>query len=74
MSLSDITGGKPWYQSRAIWGGIVSIAAPIAGIVGVQIAPDTAADIVTLATTAGGVVGGALSVWGRLRATTPIGG
>lgn len=73
MSLNEITVGKPWYQSRVIWGGIISILAPIAGFLGVEIAPDVASDIATLAATAGGLVGGGLAIWGRLRATKPIG-
>lgn len=73
MSVSDDTGGKPWYQSRVIWGGIISILVPIAGLLGVEIAPDIASDIAALATAAGGVVGGGLAIWGRVRATKPIG-
>ena len=73
MSLNEIEDDKPWYQSRVIWGGIIAILTPLASLLGVEIAPDTASDIASLATAAGGVVGGGLAIWGRMRATKPIG-
>lgn len=73
MSLTDPTTPKPWYQSRAVWGGVIAGAAPVAGLLGVQLAPETLGDIADIAAAAGGIVGGGLAIWGRLRANTPIG-
>ncbi len=73
MSLNESAGDKPWYQSRVIWGGIISILTPVAGLLGLEIAPDVASDIAALAAAAGGLVGGGLAIWGRVRATKSIG-
>jgi hypothetical protein len=63
---------KPWWQSKTIIGAGVSGVASVAGLVGYQVAPDLVGDISVTAATFAGVVGSALSIWGRLKATTQI--
>lgn len=62
---------KPWWQSRGVWGGVVAALCGILGALG-WITRDEAATLTDalpdLLTAAGGVAGGALAVWGRLRA------
>lgn len=60
---------KPWYLSRAVWGGIVAAAAGIGAVAGIDI--DQPA-LVELLLAAGGIAGGALGIYGRLRAERPI--
>ena len=56
---------KPWWQSRAIIGSLVTVAASMVGIAGytlnVPLATELAVSIATL-------VGGALSWYGRIKA------
>jgi len=70
--------GKAWWASRGIWGGIVAIAAGIAGFWGVTISPEDQAhltDLVVLAVSAlGAVIGGIMAVIGRKAAKKPIKG
>jgi len=64
-----LDGTKPWWQSRAVWGGIVAAAAGIASLFGVDIDQAKATEIaVSLAP----LIGGALAVYGRVRASKPI--
>jgi len=71
---------KPWWQSSGIWGSLVVVLAAGAGLVGYTIAPEDQAQIVTaatktveLATQATALVGGLVSLFGRIRATKRIG-
>lgn len=70
---------KPWWRSRAVWGAVVAILAALAGLFGKAVSADQQAEAVNLLmqavdlfAVAGGVGGGALALWGRLRATTVI--
>ena len=62
-------GAKPWYQSRAIIGGLVAILASILGLWGIDLDQAAATEI---ALNAAPLIGGALAVWGRVKATRPI--
>lgn len=70
---------KPWWRSRAVWGAVVAILAALAGLFGKAISAEQQAEAVNLLmqaidlfAVAGGVGGGALALWGRLRATAVI--
>jgi tetrahydrodipicolinate N-succinyltransferase len=73
MPESDV---KPWWQSRAIIGGAVSIGAVVAGLFGFNVDPDTQAVIVDQGVAIGAavatVVGGVMAIWGRIKATKAI--
>lgn len=76
--MSDQSSGtgadsKPWYQSRTIIGAGVTTLSALAGIAGHALPPDLQSQAVELITGTGALIGGALSFWGRLRATRVIG-
>ena len=68
---------KPWYASRAVWGGIVAAACGLLSLFGHQLSPETQAFItekaVQIATAVATVVGGGLAIYGRIKAETKIG-
>ncbi|MBB6180851.1 hypothetical protein [Pseudorhizobium flavum] len=66
-------GMKTWYQSKTVWGALIAVAASIAQMAGVDLAPDVQNDIADLAIALGGALGGALSIYGRISASTAIG-
>jgi len=66
---------QPWYLSRGVWGALVSLIAAIAAALShnkLQILPADQDQIVTLILTVAGAVGGAVALYGRLRATKQI--
>jgi hypothetical protein len=67
---------KPWYASKGVWGGIVTIAAVLAGIAGIEIDAKTQALIVDqgvgIATALVALAGSILSIWGRVKAVKAI--
>lgn len=59
---------KSWYKSKAVWGNIVSLLAMLAGIFGVDVAPEDQAMIVE---TISRIVAGAgvlYAIYGRVTA------
>ena len=60
---------KPWYLSRAVWGGIIAAGSALAGLVGLEVDQGAALEI---ALQVSALIGGALAIWGRVRATRPI--
>jgi len=63
---------KFWWQSRAVWGGVIAILAGIGPLVGVVLEPDTQNALVECLTDLFAAVGGLLALVGRLRASTTI--
>lgn len=59
----------PWWESRTIIGAVVTVAASLAALAGYTIDIGQAIDIVLSLTT---LAGGALALWGRIRASTVI--
>lgn len=71
MNLTD--NFKCWYQSRAMWGGLVAFLSGLAALWGYEVTPETqkaALDLITALTT---IIGGALALYGRFKATHTIG-
>ena len=68
----DPTNAKPWYQSSTIIGALVSLLCTAAGAFGVAIAPELQGELTNILIAAGGVVGAALTVYGRIKASRPI--
>ena len=60
---------KPWYASTAVWGGVLAALSPLIALAGYQIDAGQAADLLAAL---GSLVGGALAVYGRVRATAVI--
>jgi hypothetical protein len=72
---------KPWYTSRGVWGGVVAVVASGMQLAGYAVTPADQAALAEGAAQLGGLVvsgvtlvGGAISIWGRIRATHAIGG
>lgn len=63
---------KPWWQSRTIIGAGVAAASGIASLAGYHVPVEVQGQATDLVATVGGVVGGAIAFWGRLKATTTI--
>jgi len=63
---------KKWYQSKAVWGGLIAVAAAIAGAFGYAVSPEEQASLVEAIVAIGGGVGGVLAVYGRVKADSYI--
>jgi hypothetical protein len=66
-------GTKQWYRSKTVWGALIAVGASLLQTVGVDLTPDVQNDLADLAIAAGGVIGGALSIYGRISASAAIG-
>lgn len=64
---------KPWWKSKAVWGGIIALVAGIAGAFGFSVGAEDQQIIVdaVLAIVAG--AGGLLAVYGRIKADKRVG-
>lgn len=60
---------KPWYLSKAVLGGLVAV---VAGLFGLDIGDDMQVNVVEHIDSVVGVAGGALAIYGRLKATGSI--
>lgn len=63
---------KPWYQSKAVIGGIVAVLASIAAAFGYAVSPESQGEITNLVVAIAGGVGGLLAVYGRIKAKDKI--
>lgn len=72
-TVRHAANAEPWYRSRVTLGAILSASAPLLGLFGLELTPDNKEAILALAVAAGGVVGPALTLYGRWRATKPLG-
>ena len=65
---------KAWYQSSAVWGGIIAVLAPIVGtFFHMTVSSQDAASLADALAGIGTAIGGILAVWGRVKATKQIG-
>lgn len=63
---------KKWYQSKAVWGGLIAVLAAVAGYFGYDVgAEDQQAIVDGLFAIVGGA-GGVLAVYGRVKADSSI--
>lgn len=63
---------KQWYRSKTVWGALMAVGASLLQAVGVELTPDVQNDLADLAIAAAGIVGGALSIYGRISANSAI--
>ena len=72
-SLRDLLdawqSGKPWWQSRAIWGAVATMAASLLGLLGIESDTHSLTDALVLGAT---FVAGLVSWWGSVRRATRI--
>ena len=63
---------KSLLASRTVWGGIIALAAGIAGIFGYTISPAEQVHIVEAVSGVGATVGGVVAIYWRVKATKSI--
>jgi len=68
-----MAGTKAWWQSRAVWGGLVAAIAGIGGLFGLNLNEVSQGMIVDVVVQMATVAGALIAVIGRVRATTKIG-
>lgn len=63
---------KAWYQSKAVWGGIIAVVSGILGLFGKQIDKETqeflSQSAVELSTAVMTIIGGIVAIYGRIKA------
>jgi hypothetical protein len=60
---------KPWYESIAVWGGLIACLSPLLRLLGYEVDTVQATDLLT---ECGSLVGGVLAIVGRITATKLI--
>jgi hypothetical protein len=68
--MTDI---KPWWQSKTLWGSIVTIVSATLGLLGYDLAETDREALTGLLTSLGAALGGLIAIVGRLKATNRIG-
>ena len=63
---------KPWYASLTVWGAIVSVAASALALFNIHLDAQAQSDLRDLLLAASTLAGGAVALWGRLRASRRI--
>ena len=63
---------KPWYMSKTIWGSLVSVAAALAGALGIAVDTGSQQAIAEAAVQIVGAAGALVAIYGRLGATRII--
>lgn len=67
-----MTHAKPWYASLTIWGAIVSVVASVLSLFKVRLDPQLQSDLRDWLLAGATLAGGAVALWGRLRASRRI--
>ena len=68
--MNDTT--KSWYLSRGVWGGAIGVIASVATLAGVNLNATIQAELVDIVVGVGGIVGGALAIYGRIKAVAAV--
>ena len=64
---------KAWWQSKAVWGGIVALGSVMAGAFGYTINEGTQDEILQGVLTVIGILGSFMAIYGRMKAEKKIG-
>ena len=64
---------KPWWQSRTLWGAIVTIASAALGLAGLDLGDADREALIELLTSLGAALGGVIAIVGRITAKNRIG-
>ena len=62
-------GTIQWYQSKAIWGSLLTVLASVFGLATTQDTINSVSDVIVLGATA---IGGGMSLYGRVVATKQV--
>jgi len=68
-----MTDMKPWWQSKTLWGAVVTIASAVLGLTGLDLAEADREALTGLLTSLGAGLGGVIAIMGRIRARNRIG-
>lgn len=63
---------KKWWESKAVWGGLIAVGAGIAGVFGFAVSAEEQEAIAGAITALASAIGGALAVYGRIKANSGI--
>jgi hypothetical protein len=63
---------KRWYESKAVWGGVVALVCGAAGVFGIIVPEQDMAALEQSLLAIGSAVGGILAIYGRVNAKTNI--
>jgi hypothetical protein len=64
---------KKWWESRAVWGGLIALGSAVAGAFGIYVDGATQEEIANYIVVGAGAVGGLVAIYGRLKAEKKIG-
>ena len=67
-----MSGTTMWWQSKTLWGAIVAMLAGTATLAGISLDASMQDQLVELIIGVANLVGGGLTWWGRVTATTKI--
>ncbi|MEP3439041.1 MAG: hypothetical protein ABJN75_20010 [Hoeflea sp.] len=68
--MTDI---KPWWQSRTLWGAIVTLGSAALGLAGLDLGDADREALIELMTSLGAAIGGVIAIFGRITAKNRIG-
>lgn len=68
--MTDI---KPWWQSKTLWGAIVTIISAALGLAGLDLGAADRETLAELLTSLGAALGGVIAIVGRISAKNRIG-
>ncbi|MEM5494008.1 hypothetical protein [Hoeflea sp. AS16] len=68
-----MTDMKPWWQSKTLWGAVVTIVSAVLGLTGLDLAEADREALTGLLTSLGAGLGGVIAIMGRIRARNRIG-
>lgn len=63
---------KKWYESKAVWGGVVALVCGAAGVFGFAVPEQDMASLEQALLAIGSAVGGVLAIYGRVTSKTNI--
>jgi hypothetical protein len=67
-----MNGTKPWWASKGVWGGAIGVLAGVATLAGVDLNAGLQAELTEIAVGVGELFGGALAIYGRLKAVSAV--
>jgi hypothetical protein len=68
--MTDI---KPWWQSKTLWGAIVTLGSAAFGLAGLDVLDTDREALIELLTSLGAAIGGLIAIFGRITAKNRIG-
>jgi 4-amino-4-deoxy-L-arabinose transferase-like glycosyltransferase len=73
LDMNTTVTSKPWYASTGVWGALVTVAGSVLALLKFELDPELLDDLREWVLALATLVGGAVALWGRIRATRRIG-